>query len=144
MGLAHCSSAELDWPIAKSWQQKRLSSSVSRPVPSEATTLVTATATPLRTTATATPLAATATKRGKPSPLTAPPLLTTPLVVMDTTSTDLATLTLTGAPRVFVSTRGLPSLELSLLSVEVFLVPALPVPTSPSTVTSTTGTASGT
>merc|ERR1712061_910928 len=97
-----------DWPIAKSWQQKRLLSSVSRPVPLLATTVATATATPPRTTATATPSEATATTREKRSPPTALLLPTIPRAAMDTTSTDLATLTLRGPPR--VSTRGLPRL----------------------------------
>merc|ERR1739844_756400 len=64
------------------------------------------------------------------SPSTSPPLPTIPLVVMDTTSMVLATLTSTGAPRVF--TRG------RLMPLSPTTSP--PLPTTPQVATDTTST----
>merc|ERR1712223_547986 len=77
--------------------------------------------------------------RGRLSPATPLPLPTTPLVVMDTTSTVPATPTPTGPPR--VSTRGHLRLVPLPSVVPLFWVLALLVPTSLSTVASTTETA---
>merc|ERR1739846_79390 len=72
--------------------------------------------------------------RGRPSLLTSPPLPTTLLVAMDTISTVPATLTSTGAPRVFTRGRLMP------------LSPSTspPLPTIPLVVMDTTSTAPAT
>merc|ERR1712038_1190347 len=77
--------------------------------------------------------------RGRLSPAMPLPLPTTPLAVMDTTSTVPATPTLRGPPR--VSTRGPLRLVPLPWVVPLFWVLVLLVPTSLSTVASTTETA---
>merc|ERR1719367_1516207 len=73
--------------------------------------------------------------RGRLSPAMPLPLPTTLLVAMDTTSTDLATLTLTGLPR--ASTRGRLSLAMPLPLPTTLLADMATTSTAPATLTLT-------